>query len=60
MKRTILANPPADGSDRTYSLVRVVKDNKVEEPTAPPVDASIKSEKDIEYQESCPINYGSK
>ena len=57
VKRTILADPPADGSGRTYSLVRVVKDNKVKEPTPLPVDASIKSEKDIEYQESCPINY---
>lgn len=57
VKRTILADPPADGSGRTYSLVRVVKDNKVKEPTPLPVDASIKSEKDIEYQESCPVNY---
>ena len=57
VKRTILANPPADGSDRTYSLVRMVKDNKVKDPTPLPVDASIKSESDIEYQESCPLNY---
>lgn len=25
VKRTILANPPADGSDRTYSLIRILK-----------------------------------
>ena len=28
---TILANPPADGSDRKYSLVRIVKDTKVKD-----------------------------
>lgn len=26
VRRTILANPPADGSDRTYSLVRILTD----------------------------------
>lgn len=57
VKRTILATPPADGSDRTYSLVQVVKDNKIKDPATLPVDASIKSENDIEYQESCPVNY---
>lgn len=31
VKRTILANHPADGSDRTYSLVRIVEDKLVGE-----------------------------
>lgn len=35
VKRTILANPPADGSDRTYSLVRVLEDRLVAEPEVP-------------------------
>lgn len=26
VKRTILANPPMDGSDRTYSLIRILDD----------------------------------
>ena len=30
VKRTILANPPADASDRTYELVRILYDKKVE------------------------------
>ena len=30
VKRTILANPPADGSDRTYSLVRILTDRVAE------------------------------
>ena len=54
VKRTILANPPADGSDRTYSLVRVLEDRLVAEPEVP-LDKEIKSEADIEYQDLCPI-----
>lgn len=54
VKRTILANPPADGSDITYSLVRILDDRLVAEPKIP-VDKEIKSEADIEYQDLCPI-----
>ena len=28
----MLANPPADGSDRTYSLIRILQDRLVTEP----------------------------
>lgn len=54
VKRTILANPPADGSDRTYELIRVLEDKLVADPEVP-IDKEIKSEADIEYQELCPF-----
>lgn len=54
VKRTILANPPADGSDRTYSLIRILQDRLVTEPEIP-VDEEITSEEDIEYQDLCPF-----
>lgn len=58
VKRTILANPPADASDRTYVLVSVLQDRLVAEPEVP-VDKEIKTEADIEYQDLCPFaKYG--
>ena len=55
--RTILANPLQDASDRTYELVRILADKKVEE-VAEPVEKEVKSEADIEYEQQCPIeNY---
>lgn len=54
VKRTILANPPADASDRTYSLIRILQDRLVTEPEVP-VDKEIKSEEDIEYYDLCPF-----
>ncbi len=54
VKRTIMANPPADGSDRYYELVRIVSDILVTEPEVS-VDENIVSEEDIEYYEGCPI-----
>lgn len=55
VKRTILANPPMDAPDRTYSLVSILQDRLVTEPKVPD-DKEIQSEEDIEYEESCPIN----
>lgn len=55
IKRTILANPPMDGSNRTYSLVRILMDKLVVEPEIP-VKKEIKSEKDIAYHDLCPID----
>lgn len=55
VERTILANPPADGSDRTYSLLRILQDRLVTEPEVP-VDKEINSEEDIEYYDMCPFN----
>lgn len=55
VERTILANPPADGSDRTYSLIRIIDDRLVTEPEKP-VDKEINSEEDIEYYDMCPFN----
>lgn len=55
VKRTLLANPPMDASDRTYSLVRILMDRLVLEPQVP-ADKEITSEEDIEYHDLCPIN----
>ncbi len=55
VKRTIIANPPADGSDRHYELVRIISDKLVAEPDLP-VEDNIQSEADIKYHEGCPIN----
>ena len=55
VKRTILANPPMDAPDRTYTLVSILQDRLVTEPETPD-DKEIQSEEDIEYEESCPIN----
>lgn len=54
VRRTILANPPADGSDRTYSLISVLEDRLVADPEVP-VDKEIKTEADIEYYDLCPF-----
>lgn len=54
VKRTILANPPADAPDRTYSLIRILEDRAVTEPEVP-VDEEITSEEDIEYYDLCPF-----
>lgn len=54
VKRTILANPPADAPDRTYSLIRILEDRVVTEPEVP-VDEEITSEEDIEYYDLCPF-----
>lgn len=54
VKRTILANPPADASDRTYSLIKILADRLVVTPELP-VNKEIKSEEDIEYYDLCPF-----
>ena len=54
VKRTILANPPQDASNRTYELVRILADKKVEE-VAEPVEKEVKTETDIEYEQQCPV-----
>lgn len=52
--RTILANPPMDASNRTYSLKDIIEDRLIAEPEVP-IDNEIQSEEDIEYQELCPF-----
>ena len=54
VKRTILANPPQDASNRTYKLVRILADKKVED-VAEPVEKEVRSEADIEYEQQCPV-----
>ncbi len=55
VKRTILANPPADGYNRTYSLLSILQDRIVTEPGTKD-DKEINSEADIEYNDLCPFN----
>ena len=55
VKKTILANPPADASGCTYSLIKILSDKLVAEPEVP-ADKEISSIDDIEYQELCPFN----
>ena len=58
VKRTILANPPADASDRRYELIRVLQDRLVADHEIP-IDKEIKTEADIEYYDLCPFEkYG--
>ena len=54
VKRTILANPPQDASNRTYELVRILADKKVED-MAEPVEKVVKTEADIAYEQQCPV-----
>ena len=55
VRRTTLANPPADVSCYTYSLIKILSDRLVEEPEVP-VEKEITSIDDIEYQALCPFN----
>lgn len=52
--RTILANPPMDASNRTYSLKDIIEDRLVAKPEVP-IEKEIQSENDIEYQDLCPF-----
>ncbi len=54
VKRTILGNPPQDASNRTYELLRILSDKKVEE-KAEPIEKEVKNEADIAYEQQCPI-----
>lgn len=55
VRQTTLANPPADASCHTYSLIKVLSDKLVAAPEVP-VAETINSESDIKYQDGCPIN----
>lgn len=55
VKKTTLANPPADASNSTYSLIKILMDKLVVEPEIP-VDKEITSIDDIKYQELCPFD----
>lgn len=54
VRETVLANPPADASGSTYSLIEILTDKLMVEPELP-VGEEITSEGDIEYQELCPF-----
>lgn len=55
VKKTTLANPPADASNCTYSLIRILDDRLAVEPEIP-IEKEIISIEDIEYQELCPFD----
>ena len=55
VKQTTLANPPADASCYTYSLISILSDRLVAEPEVP-ADKNVTSIEDIEYQELCPFD----
>lgn len=54
VRRTMIANPPMDGPDRTYTLISILQDRLVTEPEEPE-EPVIETEEDIEYQEMCPF-----
>ena len=53
VRKTILANPPADGSNCRYKLIEILEDRTVTEPETPE-DPIVNSEEDIEYYDLCP------
>lgn len=55
VKKTTLANPPADASNCKYSLIEILMDKLVVKPEVP-VDKEITTLDDIEYQELCPFD----
>ncbi len=55
VRQTTLANPPADASCYTYSLIKILSVRLVAEPEVP-VDKDVTSINDIEYQELCPFD----
>ncbi len=55
VRKTILANPPADGSNCRYKLITILDDRVVAEPETPE-DPVIESEADIEYYDQCPFD----
>lgn len=55
VRKTILANPPADGSNCRYKLIKILDDRVVTEPETPE-EPVIASEADIEYYDQCPFD----
>ena len=55
VRRTTLADPPADASCFTYSLLKILSDQLVEAPEVP-ADKEVNSLQDIEYQNLCPFD----
>ena len=53
VRKTILANPPADGSNCRYKLIEIFEDRTVTEPETPE-EPIVNSEEDIEYYDLCP------
>lgn len=56
VRRTILANPPADGSSRTYKLIAVLEDRIWPEEPNEDDKIVVNTEEDIPYEEKCPYH----
>ena len=55
VRRTTLANPPADASRYSYTLIKILSERLVAEPEVP-IGKDVTSIDEIEYQEGCPFN----
>ena len=55
VRQITLANPPADASCYTYSLIKILSDRLVAEPEVP-LDKNVTSISDIKYQKLCPFD----
>ncbi len=56
VRRTILANPPADASSRTYKLIAVLEDRIWPEEPKEEAKIVVNTEEDIPYAEKCPYH----
>ena len=55
VRRITLANPPADASRYSYTLIKILSERLVAEPEVP-IGKDVTSIDDIEYQKLCPFN----
>lgn len=56
VRRTILANPPADASSYTYRLLSIHEDRIWPPEEEPKEEIIVNKEEDIPYEEDCPYN----
>lgn len=56
VRRTILANPPADGSSYTYKLLEINGDQVWSPNDKPKEEINVNKEEDIPYDENCPYH----
>lgn len=56
VRRTILANPPADASAYTYKLLSIYEDREWPPETKPKEEIIVSCEEDIPYDENCPYH----
>ncbi|MCM1355156.1 MAG: DUF4377 domain-containing protein [Staphylococcus sp.] len=56
VRRTILANPPADASAYTYKLLSILEDRVWPPVDEPEEEITVNREEDIPYEEKCPYH----